>query len=184
MTQNIEQIPVGRRQFLTFLTGGAITGAAFAALYPVISYFTPPSVGDAGAGVVAKDEQGKDLKLSELLESAAPGAHIISQGLTIKGGDATYIVINDNKQVEKYGINAMCPHLGCVVPYDPGAGKFQCPCHGSQYAADGGLIRGPSPHPLALAKAEVKDDKVLFSPWAGDDFRSTPLWSEKKPWWV
>jgi cytochrome b6-f complex iron-sulfur subunit len=184
MTQNVEQIPVGRRQFLTFLTGGAITGVTLAALYPVISYFTPPTASGAGAGVAAKDGLGKEIKASALLATAVPGAHIISQGVTIKGGDATYIVVTDAKQVANYGVNAVCTHLGCVVPYDAGAGKFVCPCHGSQYAADGGLLKGPAPQPLALAKAEVKDDKILFSPWVGDDFRSTPMWNQKKPWWV
>jgi cytochrome b6-f complex iron-sulfur subunit len=184
MTQNVEQIPVGRRQFLTFLTGGAITGVTLAALYPVISFFTPPAGAGGGKGVAAKDALGKEIKASALLASAAPGAHIISQGLSIKGGDATYIVVTEAKKIAEYGVNAVCTHLGCVVPYDAGAGKFVCPCHGSQYASDGGLLKGPAPQPLALAKAAVKDDKIVFSPWEGNDFRSTPLWNQKKPYWL
>jgi cytochrome b6-f complex iron-sulfur subunit len=184
MTQNIEQISVGRRQFLTFLTGGAITGVALAALYPVISFSTPPVGAGGGTGVVARDALGKEIKASALLASAAPGAHIISQGLSIKGGDTTYIVVTEMKKIAEYGINAVCTHLECVVPYDASAGKFICPCHGSQYAADGGLLKGPAPLPLPLVKASVKDDKIVFSAWVGDDFRSTPLWSEKKSWWV
>lgn len=184
MTQNVEQIPVGRRQLLSLLTGGAIAGVTLAALYPVISFFTPPAGAGGGKGVAAKDALGKEIKASAVLASAAPGAHIISQGLSIKGGDATYIVVTEAKKIAEYGVNAVCTHLGCVVPYDAGAGKFICPCHGSQYAADGGLMKGPAPMPLALAKAAVKDDKVIFSPWEGDDFRSTPLWNQKKPYWL
>jgi cytochrome b6-f complex iron-sulfur subunit len=182
VTQNIEQISVGRRQVLAFLTGGAITGATLAALYPVSSFFTPPA--GVGKGVPAKDALGRDIKASALLASAAPGAHVISQGLSIQGGDATYIVVTDAKQVANYGVNAVCTHLDCVVPYDASAGKFICPCHGAQYAADGGLLKGPATQPLPLVKADVQDDKIVFSPWEGDDFRSTPMWNEKKPYWL
>jgi cytochrome b6-f complex iron-sulfur subunit len=183
MTQNIEQISVGRRQLLALLTGGAITGVTVAALYPVSSFFTPPAGAGGRTGVTARDALGKEIRASALLASVAPGARIISQGLSIMGGDPTYIVITDAKQVGEYGINAVCTHLDCVVPYDASAGKFICPC-GSEYAADGGLLKGPALKPMALTKTAVKDDKIVFSPWEGDDFRSTPLWNEKKPWWV
>lgn len=32
--------------------------------------------------------------------------------------DATYLVVTDDKQIEKYGLNAVCTHLGCVVPWN------------------------------------------------------------------
>lgn len=32
-------------------------------------------------------------------------------------GDPTYLVVNDNSMIENYGINAVCTHLGCVVPW-------------------------------------------------------------------
>ena len=30
-----------------------------------------------------------------------------------------------------------CPHLGCAVDYEPGEGKFKCPCHRSAFTAKG-----------------------------------------------
>lgn len=39
----------------------------------------------------------------------------------------------------------MCTHLGCVVPWNKAENKFKCPCHGSQYDANGMKIRGPAP---------------------------------------
>jgi cytochrome b6-f complex iron-sulfur subunit len=48
-----------------------------------------------------------------------------------------------------------CPHLGCTIPYRPDfeyqgvKGWFRCPCHGSTYTKDGGIIVfGPAPRPM------------------------------------
>jgi len=42
--------------------------------------------------------------------------------------------------------------LGCIVkPSDTG---FDCPCHGSKFAKDGSVIKGPAPK--ALPWLEVK----------------------------
>jgi cytochrome b6-f complex iron-sulfur subunit len=180
-----EQMPsMGRRQALSYLTGGAIAATTVAALYPVVRYFIPPSAGGGTSGVSAKDKGGTDVAADKLLAGATPNDRILTLGIDVNGGDATYVVVNEQKQVANYAINAVCTHLGCVVPWDAGAKMFKCPCHGSQYNADGSLARGPAPLPLALVKAEVKDNKILYSPWTQDDFRSSPLYSEKKPYWV
>ncbi len=42
-------------------------------------------------------------------------------------------------------VTSECAHNGCVVQlYSPGAGVIQCNCHGSQYTAQGFLVRGPA----------------------------------------
>ena len=51
-----------------------------------------------------------------------------------------------------YAISTVCTHLGCIVkPTDTG---FDCPCHGSKFAKDGSVIKGPAPK--ALPWLEVK----------------------------
>ena len=37
-----------------------------------------------------------------------------------------------------------CPHLGCKVDYQPGASRFRCPCHGSEFEINGNKIKGPA----------------------------------------
>jgi Rieske Fe-S protein len=32
--------------------------------------------------------------------------------------DATYLIVTDNGEIETYGLNAVCTHLGCVVPWN------------------------------------------------------------------
>jgi cytochrome b6-f complex iron-sulfur subunit len=167
---------MGRRQFMNFLTFGAIAGTALGGLYPVIRFFVPASSGGTGGGLVAKDALGNDIVVSEYLTTHTAGDRSLAQGLK---GDPTYVVVKDDGSIENYGINAVCTHLGCVVPWNAGQNKFMCPCHGSQYDATGKVVRGPAPLSLALAHADVKDDKLVFSTWSETDFRT-----DKDPWWA
>ena len=140
----------------------------------------PPSsttlrVGGSGAGQAAKDAAGNDVKASVWTKTHQANDRSLTQGLK---GDATYLIVTDKLEIEKYGLNAVCTHLGCVVPWNRAENQFQCPCHGSRYDATGKKVRGPAPLSLALAHAEVNDDVVFFTPWTETDFR-TGL----QPWW-
>jgi len=167
---------LGRRQFMNLLTFGAVTGTALGALYPVIKYFIPPSSGSTGGGVTAKDALGNDVVVSSFLSSHAVGDRTLAQGLK---GDPTYIVVESEGAIANYGINAVCTHLGCVVPWNAAENKFMCPCHGSQYNNEGKVVRGPAPLSLALVHAEVVDDKISLTPWTETDFRTG-----EDPWWA
>jgi cytochrome b6-f complex iron-sulfur subunit len=167
---------MGRRQFMNLLTFGTVGGVAAGALFPVVKYFIPPSSGGAGGGVTAKDALGNDIVVSEYVKTHLPGDRSLAQGLK---GDPTYLVVKEDSSLENYGINAICTHLGCVVPWNAAENKFMCPCHGSQYDATGKVVRGPAPLSLALAHADVTDDKVTLSPWTETDFRTG-----EEPWWA
>ena len=69
--------------------------------------------------------------------------------------------------------------LGALYPpWNSGANKFMCPCHGSQYDSTGKVVRGPAPLSLALANVSVDNDNVFVSQWTETDFRTG-----EKPWW-
>ena len=168
---------LGRRQFMNLLTFGTATGTVVGALYPVVKYFLPASSGAAGGGTTAKNELGNDVKASEFLAEHAVGDRVLVQGLK---GDPTYLVVTDDKAIGSYGINSVCTHLGCVVPWNASEGKFMCPCHGSQYDATGKVVRGPAPLSLALAHADTsEDDSVVLTEWTETDFRT-----DEAPWWA
>ena len=167
---------MGRRQFMNLLAFGSVTGVALGALYPVVRYFIPPSAGGAGGGVVAKDALGNDVKLSQFVAEHNVGDRVLVQGLK---GDPTYLVMTGESAIADYGINAVCTHLGCVVPWNASENKFICPCHGSQYNNEGKVVRGPAPLSLALAHADVAEDVVSLTPWVETDFRT-----EEAPWWA
>lgn len=167
---------MGRRQFMNLLAFGTVTGTALGALYPVIQYFIPPSTGGVGGGLTAKDALGKDILVSEFVSSHNAGDRTLAQGFK---GDPTYIIVTEDKSIENYGINAVCTHLGCVVPWNASENKFKCPCHGSQYDNTGKVVRGPAPLSLALVHATVAEDKINFTPWTETDFRTG-----EAPWWA
>lgn len=177
LTGPVDDVPnMGRRQFMNFLMFGSEALVAAGALYPVIKYFIPPSSGTGSAGVTAKDALGNDIVVSEYLTSHPAGDRSLAQGLK---GDPTYIVVEGDQAIANYGINAVCTHLGCVVPWNVNENKFMCPCHGSQYDNTGKVVRGPAPLSLALAHAEIADNKISFTPWKETDFRTG-----EDPWWT
>jgi len=167
---------LSRRQFMNLLTFGSVTGVALGALYPVVKYFIPPSAGGSGGGVTAKDALGNDISVSNFIAAHAAGDHVLSQGLK---GDPTYIIVKEDKSLADFGLNAVCTHLGCVVPWNANENKFMCPCHGSQYNSEGKVVRGPAPLSLALVHATVEDDKLTFTQWTETDFRTGD-----DPWWA
>ena len=68
----------------------------------------------------------------------APG-----EGVVARIGGKHYAVSrrDDGKLVT---LSARCTHLGCVVGWNTADRAWECPCHGSRYAADGTLVQGPA----------------------------------------
>ncbi len=44
--------------------------------------------------------------------------------------------------------SAVCPHLGCIVGWNPASSTWDCPCHGSRFDRFGAMFNGPSPKDL------------------------------------
>jgi len=156
------------------LVGGAAVPVAWLG-GGFVYFFVPPSGGGGGGGLTAKDALGNDVVASSWIEKNPYPGRALVQGLK---GDAHYLVVKEDKTLYDFAINAVCTHLGCVVPWNRAAMKYMCPCHGSQYDFNGKVIRGPAPLSLALAHMDVVDGKVVLSPWTETDFRT-----ETPPWW-
>jgi len=166
---------MNKRNTLNLILVGAASLPVGSLAIPYAAFFVPKSAGGGGGGIVAKDALGGDVTLAQWAKDHPPPGRSLAQGLK---GDPTYLVIKSDKTLESYGINAVCTHLGCVVPWNAVAKQFQCPCHGSRYDETGKVVRGPAPLSLSLAHAEEVDGKVTLSPWTETDFR-TGL----QPWW-
>jgi thiosulfate dehydrogenase (quinone) large subunit len=59
--------------------------------------------------------------------------------------------------------DAVCPHAGCIVQYDPSGKLFVCPCHGSQFNGRTGAVEsGPAPTGLTRLTVRSGSDGQLY----------------------
>jgi glycine/D-amino acid oxidase-like deaminating enzyme/nitrite reductase/ring-hydroxylating ferredoxin subunit len=54
------------------------------------------------------------------------------------------IAVYRDERGEIHRRSAVCPHLGCIVAWNPAASTWDCPCHGSRFDKLGAVIHGPS----------------------------------------
>jgi Rieske Fe-S protein len=75
--------------------------------------------------------------------------------------DDAGIVITQPDPGDFKGFTNICTHMGCPVSNVSG-GTINCLCHGSQYSiADGSVVTGPAPSPLAEKPITVKGKNIL-----------------------
>jgi glycine/D-amino acid oxidase-like deaminating enzyme/nitrite reductase/ring-hydroxylating ferredoxin subunit len=51
-----------------------------------------------------------------------------------------------------HAVSARCTHLGCLVTWNTAERSWDCPCHGSRFDVDGGVLQGPAVRPLDPAE--------------------------------
>jgi len=171
-----ESPSLSRRQLLNFLAGATVAATAGSALYTVGQFFIPPrETTGANGAILAKDILGNPIPASQIL-AELPGTRALVAGLS---GEPTYLIVQEDHTLDTTGIVDNCTHLGCTFPWNPTDQQFQCPCHGSLYAPDGRVLRGPAPLPLKIVRVAVVDNAILISPWTDTDPRTGD-----KPWWV
>jgi nitrite reductase/ring-hydroxylating ferredoxin subunit len=115
-----ELITMGSAFGLMGLAAAGTGGALFKYMFPVVSYGTPQKF------LVPIDQLpdvGDELMFDEMK-----------------------VVLRRQSEKEVAAISLVCTHLGCTVNrVETG---FLCPCHGSQYDADGLVVGGPAPKTL------------------------------------
>lgn len=62
--------------------------------------------------------------------------------------DGHRIAVRRTKQGDLEAVSAVCTHMKCIVHWNNGEKSWDCPCHGSRFAANGEVIEGPAFHPL------------------------------------
>ena len=72
------------------------------------------------------------------VDALAPG-----EGTVCRIGRKHYAVHRDDAG-RLHSLSARCPHLGCIVGWNAADRAWECPCHGSRFAADGTLVQGPA----------------------------------------
>jgi glycine/D-amino acid oxidase-like deaminating enzyme/nitrite reductase/ring-hydroxylating ferredoxin subunit len=75
-------------------------------------------------------------------EEIAPG-----EGRIVGAGFGQRAVYRD-EDGKPHELSARCTHLGCIVNWNTAERTWDCPCHGSRFAATGEVIEGPAVRPL------------------------------------
>lgn len=89
----------------------------------------------------------------------APG-----QGAILNRGAKKLAVYRDDDG-GLHAMSAACTHLGCAVNWNPAERSWDCPCHGSRFAAEGAVLHGPAN--TALAAEELDDEEAGIQPVPG-----------------
>ena len=59
-----------------------------------------------------------------------------------------------------WAMSRVCTHLGCIVNEKPDG--FTCPCHGSEFGADGAVTKGPAPKALPWLAVKREGSGVVI----------------------
>lgn len=134
---NEPQEPAGRRDFLA--------DAAF--------WATAGTLGFAVLGIARMPKPGVLPGRAATVKLGTPGDYPVSSEPARVPGQNLF-VIHDAQGFAAIG--AVCTHLGCIVAATPEG--FDCPCHGSRFARDGRVVRGPAPSPLSWYEVTLAPD--------------------------
>ena len=92
-----------RRFLMNLILVGSAALTVGAIGVPYIAFFVPPGSGGGSGGTPAKDALGNDIFAQAYLQSKPANDRSLAQGLK---GDATYLIVKEDKTLEKYGLNA------------------------------------------------------------------------------
>jgi glycine/D-amino acid oxidase-like deaminating enzyme/nitrite reductase/ring-hydroxylating ferredoxin subunit len=63
---------------------------------------------------------------------------------TVCRQDGNVLGVYRDESGELHAVDAVCPHLGCLVQWNDGERTWDCPCHGSRFKIGGRVINGPA----------------------------------------
>ncbi len=145
--------PMPRRDFLGL---SALWATAGALLFSVFGMLKLPK-----AAVLSSPSKKFSVTLPETL---AAGEAFVPPGRAVA-------MFRDSEGV--HAVSTICTHLGCVVK--PTTEGFECPCHGSRFAVDGEVTRGPAPQALPWLKVSNKGGA-----WVVDEDATVPPGTKEK----
>jgi cytochrome b6-f complex iron-sulfur subunit len=83
--------------------------------------------------------------LSLRIDAASPLAAVGSAALV--NSPAANVLVSHTAQDAFTAVTAVCTHEACTINGISGS-IYVCPCHGSQFSATGGVVKGPAAQPL------------------------------------
>jgi cytochrome b6-f complex iron-sulfur subunit len=150
---------IKRRSFLTYFSLGWLTTC-----FPVVlAACAPKSDSQSMADASAPDDKST---VKPALKKTADGFTIIGSVAELeKAGylqtKAVAVSKDPTNPKKLIAVNPKCTHLGCDVKWIPEQKKYDCPCHDSEFAADGKVLKGPATTNLATYPAKIVGSQIL-----------------------
>jgi cytochrome b6-f complex iron-sulfur subunit len=76
-------------------------------------------------------------------------------------GKSVIVMPDSTRQNALRAIDLTCTHTGCLVDWQAKGKTFECPCHDSQFAADGKVLQGPAQKALQTYPAKLAGKSIL-----------------------
>lgn len=136
----------------TLLTGAAATCGTglLAACGGGTEQAAAPSAATSSA---ASSAPGLRVTLGQLADIPVGGA------ISVSAPGGAKVLLTQPTAGEVKAFSAVCPHEGCSAA--PEGDHLACPCHGSEFALDGSLRRGPARTGLTAYAVRVFDGQIL-----------------------
>jgi nitrite reductase/ring-hydroxylating ferredoxin subunit len=77
------------------------------------------------------------------VEELRPGEAAI-----LLGDHGDHVAAYRDETQSLHAVSATCTHLGCIVRWNGAERTWDCPCHGSRFDVDGGVVSAPAVRPL------------------------------------
>jgi Rieske Fe-S protein len=94
------------------------------------------------------------------VDAASPLASVGGVASVAAGGN-TFLVTRTSADAFS-ALTTTCTHQACTIN-GYSAPVFQCPCHGSQFSADGAVVRGPATAPLRKYASSFAGDVLTIT---------------------
>jgi cytochrome b6-f complex iron-sulfur subunit len=127
-TTEVASAGVSRREFLYYIWGASMALLLAESTGAMVWFMLPRFRAGEFGGVFALDPATLPVKGSPPVGNPA-GKYWLS-----------------NTDHGLYALSMVCTHLGCLFKWVPANNRFECPCHGSKFTADGNkiVVEGPA----------------------------------------
>jgi cytochrome b6-f complex iron-sulfur subunit len=97
------------------------------------------------------------------LTDAANAALAQVGGTMAFDADGDTILVARISATDVIALSAVCTHQGCIVDYSATTNQIECECHGSEFALDGSVVRGPANRPLKMYSATLAGTTITVA---------------------